>query len=203
MRRIGLAKRWNKRVIVCIVLLFLVPLCACTKKETSEPMSITGADSVGVVQEDTALPTRSERAETEAEPPAAYKNRQIPTTKDISMKTELILKIDGQPMSILWEENESVAALRDLVSKEPLRIRMSKYGGFEQVGSIGTSLPRKDKQTTTAAGDIVLYSGNQIVVFYGSNSWSYTRLGRISDRTADELTELLGRENVTLTIATE
>ncbi|MBO7727065.1 MAG: hypothetical protein J6S50_00920 [Oscillospiraceae bacterium] len=116
------------------------------------------------------------------------------------MKTELILKIDGQPMSVLWEENESVTALRDLVSEQPLNIRMSMYGGFEQVGFIGTSLPENDVQTTTTAGDIVLYSGNQIVLFYGSNSWSYTRLGQISDRSADELTEILGNGNVTLTL---
>lgn len=117
------------------------------------------------------------------------------------LASEMVLEIDGQPMSVLWEENESVAALRDLVSKEPLNIQMSMYGGFEQVGSIGARLPRNDVQTTTTAGDIVLYSGNQIVVFYGSNSWSYTRLGRISDRTADELTEILGSGNVALSLA--
>jgi hypothetical protein len=77
---------------------------------------------------------------------------------------------------------------------------MSAYGGFEQVGSLGQSLPRNDVQTTTDAGDIVLYSGNQIVVFYGSNSWAYTRLGRISDRSAADMAELLGNGNVTLTI---
>ena len=116
------------------------------------------------------------------------------------LASEMVLEIDGQPMSVLWEENESVAALRDLVSKEPLNIQMSMYGGFEQVGSIGARLPRNDVQTTTTAGDIVLYSGNQIVVFYGSNSWSYTRLGRISDRTADELTEILGSGDVSMTL---
>ncbi|MBP5239879.1 MAG: hypothetical protein J6Z15_04770, partial [Oscillospiraceae bacterium] len=90
--------------------------------------------------------------------------------------------------------------LRALTEKEPLTIRMSMYGGFEQVGSIGQSLPRNDVQTTTGAGDIVLYSGSQIVVFYGSNSWAYTRLGRISDKTADELAALLGNGDVTITI---
>ena len=74
------------------------------------------------------------------------------------------------------------------------------YGGFEQVGSIGTGLPRNDVQTTTAAGDIVLYSGNQLVIFYGSNSWSYTRLGKITDKDKDELKDLLGNGDVTVTI---
>ena len=66
------------------------------------------------------------------------------------------------------------------------------------VGSIGTSLPRNDIQTTTEAGDIVLYSGDQIVVFYGSNSWAYTRLGRITDKNEDELAKMLGKEDVTI-----
>ena len=74
------------------------------------------------------------------------------------------------------------------------------YGGFEQVGSLGTRLPRDDRQTTTGSGDIVLYSGNQIVVFYGSNSWAYTRLGHISDKSAEEMKALLGNGNVTLTL---
>ena len=77
---------------------------------------------------------------------------------------------------------------------------MSMYGGFEQVGSLGQALPRDDVQTTTAAGDIVLYSGSQIVVFYGSNSWAYTRLGHITDKTPEELTALLGSGDVTITI---
>lgn len=74
------------------------------------------------------------------------------------------------------------------------------YGGFEQVGAIGQNLPRDDSQTTTKAGDIVLYSGNQIVVFYGSNSWAYTRLGHITDKSAQQMADLLGRGDVTITI---
>ena len=68
-------------------------------------------------------------------------------------------------------------------------------------GAIGTSLPRNDVQTTTSAGDIVLYSGNQIVIFYGSNSWAYTRLGHITDLSAAEMTDLLGNGAVTNTIS--
>jgi hypothetical protein len=69
------------------------------------------------------------------------------------------------------------------------------YGGFEQVGAIGQSIPQNDKQTTTSAGDIVLYSGNQLVMFYGSNSWAYTRLGHIK-LSEKELTKMLGNGDV-------
>ena len=76
----------------------------------------------------------------------------------------------------------------------------SNIGGFEQVGALGITLPRNDTRITTQPGDVLLYSGNQMVVFYGSNTWAYTRLGRISDKTQDELTKLLSNGSVTITI---
>ena len=103
-------------------------------------------------------------------------------------------------VSVAWEDNDAVRALRELVAEQPLTIEMSMYGGFEQVGSIGTDLPRNDTQTTTQAGDIVLYAGDQMVVFYGSNSWAYTRLGRVTDKTAGEMAELLSHGDVTITV---
>ena len=115
----------------------------------------------------------------------------------------LQIRIGKTAVTVEWEDNESVQALRDLCTDNPLSIQMSMYGGFEQVGSIGQSLPRDDQQTTTGAGDIVLYSGNQIVVFYGSNSWAYTRLGHITDQNAAGMSELLGNGDVTITISME
>ena len=110
-----------------------------------------------------------------------------------------MLKIDDTEIAVRWEDNESVEALKDLIREAPLTINMSMYGGFEQVGSLGTSLPRNDVQTTTEAGDIVLYSGNQIVVFYGSNSWAYTRLGHV-ELSAPEMSDLLSHGDVTITL---
>ena len=115
----------------------------------------------------------------------------------------LQMKIGETPVTVEWEENESVEALKELCLNAPLTIQMSMYGGFEQVGPIGQSLPREDRQTTTQAGDIVLYSGSQIVVFYGSNSWAYTRLGKIADKSAAELKDLLGNGDVTITLTWE
>lgn len=115
----------------------------------------------------------------------------------------LKMMIGNTEVQVEWEENESVKALGELVEEEPLTISMSMYGGFEQVGSLGKSLPRNDEQTATQACDIVLYSGDQIVVFYGSNSWAYTRLGHITDKTVAEMTELLGNGDVTITLSAE
>ncbi len=112
----------------------------------------------------------------------------------------LQMTIGETPVEVDWEDNESVEALKELCREEPLTIQMSMYGGFEQVGSIGQSLPRNDSQTTTQSGDIVLYSGDQIVVFYGSNSWAYTRLGHVTDKSDEEMAQLLGNGDVVITI---
>ena len=109
------------------------------------------------------------------------------------------LFINDTEVPVTWEVNESVRALRELAGEDGLKISMSMYGGFEQVGSIGKSLPRNDQQTKTDSGDIVLYSGIQIVIFYGSNSWAYTRLGHV-DLSRKEMTELLGNEDVSIRI---
>ncbi|MBR4394197.1 MAG: hypothetical protein IKT07_09290, partial [Oscillospiraceae bacterium] len=116
-----------------------------------------------------------------------------------SAEVKMILKINETEVPVTWESNDSVEELKGLL---PLTIQMSMYGGFEQVGPIGQSIARDDQQTTTRAGDIVLYSGNQIVVFYGSNSWAYTRLGHV-DLTEQEMAELIGNVDVTITISIE
>ena len=81
------------------------------------------------------------------------------------------------------ENNTAVDELVEMMKEGSVTINMRDYSGFEKVGSLGRSLTANDEQTTTAAGDIVLYNGNNIVMFYGSNSWSYTRIGKIDDLT--------------------
>ena len=123
----------------------------------------------------------------------------IPNMEDHMENKTLRMKIGNTPVAVDWEDNASVSALRELASNG-LTIEMSMYGGFEQVGSIGQRLPSQDVQTTTSSGDIVLYASSQMVVFYGSNAWAYTRLGKITDKTPEELRELLGNGNVTITL---
>jgi len=144
----------------------------------------------------TALPETS----TDTVPEKVPQDDENETGNDCMKK--LNMDINGTIVSVAWEDNGSVAALTELAVKEPIIIQMSMYGGFEQVGPIGTSLPRNDQQTATSAGDIVLYSGNQIVVFYGSNSWAYTRLGHV-ELSAAEMADLLGNGDVTITLFVE
>ena len=113
----------------------------------------------------------------------------------------MVMKIGDTSVDVTWEDNDSIKELNKL-AESGLSISMSMYGGFEQVGSIGQSISRNDVQMTTQSGDIVLYSGNQLVVFYGSNSWSYTKLGKIN-LSQKELEKLLGNGDVTITLVLE
>lgn len=103
----------------------------------------------------------------------------------------MIVSINGTEVAVAWEENASVDALRELLGQGPLVIQTNRYGGFEQVGSLPQSLPSDDVRMQTTAGDIVLYASRSVVLFYGSNTWAYTRLGRIQGKTEDEIRGLL------------
>ncbi len=115
-------------------------------------------------------------------------------TRKAQKEDAMKLFINDTEVPVSWEDNASVEALRQLL---PLTVDMSMYGGFEQVGPLGQSIPRNDRQTTTAPGDIMLYSGSQIVIFYGSNAWSYTRLGHV-ELSQKEMAALLSHGDVTL-----
>lgn len=116
---------------------------------------------------------------------------------NMKMKVE----VNGNIFHATLEDNTAVNALIEMMEKEPVVIRMRDYAGFEKVGALGKSLPASNRQITTKSGDIVLYQGNQIVIFYGSNSWSYTRLGRIDN--LDGWEEALGSKDVTVTFSLE
>lgn len=132
-------------------------------------------------------------------PKESSNNSNMPLENETSSEeseNEMVLNIDGQKQNITWENNPSVKALDDLGE---LTIAMHRYGGFEQVGSIGHTITSNDVQMTTNPGDIVLYSSNQLVIFFGSNSWAYTKLGHIN-LTQNELKTLLDKPNVEVII---
>ncbi len=114
------------------------------------------------------------------------------------------ITIGGQTRTVALVDNAATRELLSALQQAPITYEADDYGGFEKVGPLGRSLPTSNQQLTTEAGDVILYSGNQVVLFYGSNSWSYTRLGRIQYETLGELKSFLkageGRISVTLSL---
>lgn len=203
MKDISLEKIRNKAIrigIACFICMMLVSATSCEQTDVpKDKETASQEDETAEIQTSETTENVNDNSE-EAVTDEKGKPTEEPS-KESEQETEMMkLEINGETVSVDWEENESVDTLKNLISEEPLLIQMSMYGGFEQVGSIGTELPRNDEQITTEAGDIVLYSGDQIVVFYGSNSWAYTRLGKIRDLSDKELRDLLENGDVTIKI---
>lgn len=118
-----------------------------------------------------------------------------------SAQTEISLTVDGNTMTATLVDNEATRELKALLEKGDITVRMSDYGGFEKVGILPQSFPTSNAQIMTEPGDIMLYHGNNMVIFYGSNSWSYTRLGKIAGATASDLKKFLGSGDITLTLS--
>ncbi len=150
-------------------------------------------------KDDTQTQTPGRQAE-----PSTIENStrsNIPNHTEENTVTNMNVQVGDVVFSATLEENEAASALVEMMRESPVVIQMSDYSGFEKAGSLGTSLPASNSQTTTQTGDIVLYNGNQIVIFYGSNSWSYTRLGHIDDLTGWE--DALGSGDVTVIFSLE
>ena len=111
----------------------------------------------------------------------------------------------GKTFTATLENNASAQALKDRLSKGSITVEMNDYGDMEKVGPLGFSLPRTDRQTTTRPGDIILYLGNNLVIYYDTNSWNFTRIGRVNGiNTRGEMLDLLGGTGKrTVTISSE
>ncbi len=111
----------------------------------------------------------------------------------------LKITVGDQEFLASFEDNSSAREFQALLAQGPLTIQMEDYGGFEQVGALGSTLTRNDQRITTQPGDVILYQGNQITIYYGTNTWSFTRLARITDLTG--LTEAWETDTVQVTFS--
>lgn len=128
-----------------------------------------------------------------AQSTASSTETEVQEEEAVTMK----LYINDTEVPVVWENNAAVEALAAEAGKGDIVVNMSMYGGNEQFGPLGKSYPASNRQVTTSNGDIVLFNNDQIVVFYGSNTWSYTKLGRMA-LPEDEVTELLSNGDITL-----
>lgn len=135
--------------------------------------------------------------------PGTGQSQEEQKQEEPQMPDKIQITIDGKTLPVVLEKNEATKALVAALQVAPITYIASDYGGFEKVGPLGRSLPTNNSQITTQAGDVILYSGNQIVLFYGSNTWSYTRLGKIDLSSMDELKTFLkaGEGDIDVTLS--
>ena len=177
MRRIA-----SRITAILIASVMALSLCSCGGGESG---SAEGTGST--VETEAAQPSQQEESASKAEEEAGL----------------LLLEVNGQTLEADLEDNEAARALKDLIGEDGLELELEEYGGFEKVGPLPEALPASDEQMDTSAGDIVLYQGDQISLFYGENSWSYTRLGRVRDADGTRLQEILGDGDVSVVLKLE
>ena len=200
---------------------FIPPISKATQAADNGHSSDMGSDTEDFVANNESTPNQTDNSPLDGEESSTLLNNsdssnlsqpKMPEESNLSesqandnsateesIVEKMTLQIGNSSFTVTLESNAAVEALVDMMREAPVVIQMSDYSGFEKVGSLGTSLPTSNSQTTTKPGDIVLYNGNQIVIFYGSNSWSYTRLGKIDDLSGWE--DALGSSDVTVTFS--
>ncbi len=121
------------------------------------------------------------------------------------MKISIQITRDGQSQTIgaSLTDNSSAAAFYEALKKAPVKVKMKDYGNFEKVGPLGQSFPKNDEPITTSPGDIILYQGNQITIYYDKNSWTFTRLGKIDGLSQAQLKKILGPGDITAVFSAE
>lgn len=178
------------------------------KDEAAVRPSITETNST-ITEQDTTKAIETVSEKTIKDTSDIDESTEIPTesisgSEDSEIpenETKLQIEVNGHTLTATLADNDSAKALAELMKDEPLTLELREYGSFEKVGPLPQSLPANDESLTTEPGDIMLYVGNQITIFYGSNTWSYTRLGKIDNVTQSELKDIFGEGDVTVVLS--
>ena len=185
--------------IICITIF----ISACGNSADNDRVQPVVTESARILleieKENNVIIQESSNANTEIE-----KDTDLANEESGFEDTTLVLENAGDSIFIATlADNSSVDALKELLANEPLTINMRDYASMEKVGPIGTDLPRNDEQIYTGAGDIILYQGNSLVIYYNTNSWNFTRIGKIEGVTGEDILDAFGDGDVTVTFSLE
>lgn len=186
------------RLIVVLIFTGVFVVACRTAQTPTPPPTLTPAPLTPTVLPATSTNTPENTAVPPTEEVETDTNQDNPNVME---NNSMNIQIGDHVLTATFAENSSADALIEALSEGSITINMRDYGNMEKVGSLGMDLPRNDEQITTGAGDIILYQGNALVIYYAPNSWNFTRLGKIDDVTAEELRDILGDGNVTITLS--
>ena len=139
---------------------------------------------------------------TPVEPQNIIQNVEQQTNTEIPMD-KLLITINGKTLTADFADNSSAKALADALAKSSITYQADDYGNFEKVGDLGQSFPKNDENIITEPGDIILYQGHNLCIYYAQNTWSFTRIAKIKGISKDELKEFLGEGEITVTLSVE
>ena len=185
-------RRWL--ILMGVLALLWLP-AGCSAGQASIPEAPQTASDAG-----TAEPP-AQQAASSPETPEPEEEIQ-PQEEEETMQADCFyITVGDTTFAAEFADNSSAQALQELLEQGNLTLTMSDYGDFEKVGSLGTQLPRNDQQITTGPGDVILYQGSSITIYYDTNTWNFTRLGKIRDVTREDLLAALGEGDVEVTFS--
>ena len=194
-----------KNLFVCMVsVVMLTVLTACGNEVREDREQPVGTENVAMstdMEPSTDYNVQEQRSDSTGAESEENAGQTLDEMEADNMDNTMKITAGDTTFTATFADNSSVEALKELLAEGPLTINMSDYASMEKVGPIGTSLPRNDEQITTGAGDIILYQGNSLVIYYDTNSWNFTRIGKINDVTQAELLEAFGDGEVTVTFS--
>ena len=141
----------------------------------------------------------SHSTQPETQTPKSSANSSAQTEAPVKLK----IHVNDTAFTATLEENSSAKAFAEFLAQGDLTLDMHDYGSFEKVADLPRSFPRNDKQIDTDAGDIILYQGNSITIYYDKNSWNFTRLARIDNVNKKRLQQILGKGNAKATFSVD
>lgn len=191
-------KRTHGKSIAAVAIVLMMVLTACAgnegvEKAVNNEIEASTAEIEATDNGETIPVNSKEEPRDEAE------------ENQSKMEEEQMLKIQvgDHVLYAEFEDNSSAEALREKLANEPLTLNMHDYGNFEKVSDLPWTLPRNDSQITTEPGDVILHLGNELTIYYDTNSWSFTRVAKIKDADGETLREILGKGNVTVTFSVQ
>ncbi len=176
-----------RKILILVLSVLMISLAGCTTTSDTGDESSGSIDSRQENNEDESLNNDDSQQEDDEEEEMSY----------------MYLYIDDYRLEVELENNSSVDALIEILQESDITYTADDYGNFEKVGALGYSLPRNDTDISTEAGDVILYLGSNICLYYGSNTWSFTRLGKITGMNESEIREALsaGEGEITVRIS--
>lgn len=199
-----------KRIITVITLVLalvmLLSACGQTTPENTNKSSKTQTQSGNNPTTQPAKPTNDGTTSKETAQPTKSKSEDEPWYDTLPLNNEkndkkLKISVNGTELTATFADSIAAKELAEKLKSGPVTVKLNEYGGFEKVGKLPWSLTKTDESIVTESGDIMLYQGNQMTIFYNSNSWSYTKLGHIDNIAGEELAKLFGEGNITVTLS--
>ncbi len=184
-------------VALAFMLLFISTACGNSQSDSGRKQETSTSESVSSDAKPEEAKESEAGAQTEVQPVESITQSTEQEVTEMKMK----IQVGDTTFTATLAENSSVEALKELMAEGPLTLNMSDYANMEKGADLGVTLPQNNEQMNTQAGDIILYQGRTFVIYYDTNSWSLTPIGKIDNVDAESLRTALGAGDVTVTLS--